>query len=392
MKASVITALTWAACTMAGPIGLTGRAHEECHCSDVETVTITVPAPTGGATSSPCIDTETATVTATAIETDSQTETNTNTDNWTNTATETNSNTVTVTNTVTAINTATNTATQTNTVTEPTVEPTNTNTATQTNTGTATGTTTAPPTANPTPVDCEDDDCHGTGHLVQDLGPQVNRLLTVTGEDGEDFLVQVNEDVYNLLSGRVSLSESIGEIVGDAATLGDLVADLGPIVDCILTIVGEDSRILLVRLAPEIADLLRGTVATLGLDSVNHPVGNIIRGLGLNLKRDGASNLFNVQGLNGQTQVLDLSGPAGDRLNENGIAGLVGSVIRVAIDVTQLLQDIGPDTENLLISIGRDGGAVLIRLAPGVANIVGTLLPELETPLGNIVYIVGDSL
>ncbi|KAL4960645.1 uncharacterized protein BDV14DRAFT_182149 [Aspergillus stella-maris] len=282
------------------------------------------------------------------------------------------------------ISTATNTATQT--------EPTNTATEVEpTTSATSTGTSTAPPTSTPTSGDCEDDDCHGTGHLIQDLGPQVNRLLTVTGEDGEDFLVQVNEDVYNLLSGRVSLSDSIGEIVGDAASLGDLIADLGPIVDCILTIVGEDSRILLVRLAPEIADLLRGTVATLGLDSVNNPVGEIVQSLGLHLKRD-ESNLFRVENMDGTDLLIDITGAVGDLIAGLHLEGVVGTVIGVAISVTQLLQDIAPDVDNLIVAVGRETGAVLIRLSPTVADLVHDLLPELSTPLGKIVYIVGDSL
>ncbi|KAL4920991.1 hypothetical protein BDW62DRAFT_198439 [Aspergillus aurantiobrunneus] len=371
MKASVITALTWAACTMAGPIALNGHQAtngEDCTC-EVETITITVPAPTEtGAVSepatTPCTETETATVTATEPETEE-------------------TNTVTGTSIVTEISTVTNTATEINTAPAPPIT---------SNTVTATGTSTAPPTSTPTPGGCENGRCHGTGHLLHDLGPQVNRLLTVTGADGEDFLVQVNEDVYNLLSGRVSLSDSVGEIIGDAASLGDLIADLGPIVDCILTIVGEDSRILLVRLAPEIADLLRGAGTTLGLDTVNNPVGSIVQSLGVNLKREVQHNRFSVRGQDGENIVVELTGAVGDLLHDLNLAGIVGTVIDVATNVPELIKGLGPDAEGLLVVLGRDGGALLIRLSAEVAEVVNGRLPELGTPLGNVVAVVGDSL
>ncbi|KAL6237658.1 hypothetical protein BDW75DRAFT_70824 [Aspergillus navahoensis] len=371
MKASVITALTWAACTMAGPIGLRDVAGEDCTC-ELETITITVPAPTevgtiGGPTTAPATETENVTVPAPATETE------TNTDTWTEPA-------VPNPNTATATATATATETWTNTVT-----------ATGIATGTATGIATVPPTS--TPIPCVDEKCHGTGHIIQDLGPQVNRALTVTGADGEKFLVQVNEDVYNLLSGRVSLSDSIGEIVGDAATLGDLIADLGPVIDCILTIVGEDSHILLVRLAPEIADLLRGAGVPLGLGAINNPVGGLLGGItGGLLARDEAQPLT-VTGQSGQNLPVALDGVAGNTLREHHISGPIGFVIDAAISLTQLLQHpLAQDSEDLIVIIGRDTGALLIRLAPGVAALLQGLLPGIATPVGRIIAITGDNL
>ncbi|KAL4741345.1 hypothetical protein BDV11DRAFT_168329 [Aspergillus similis] len=368
MKASVITALTWAACTMAGPIGLRDVAGEDCTC-EIETVTITVPAPTevgtiGGPTTVPGTEGQSETGTATWTEpAEPNPNPNTNTETWTNT--------VTGTGTVTGTATATATETWTNTVT-------------------ATGTATVPPTSAPTP--CVDEKCHGTGHLIQDLGPQVNRALTVTGADGERFLVQVNEDVYNLLSGRVSLSDSIGEIVGDAATIGDLIADLGPVIDCILTIVGEDSHILLVRLAPEIAELLRGAGVTLGLDAINNPVGGLLGGTGGLLTRDEAQPLT-VTGQSGQDLPVALDGVVGNTLRENNVSGHIGSVIDVAISLTQLLQHpLAQDSEDLIVVIGRDTGALLIKLAPGVARQLDGLLPGIATPVGRIIAVAGDSL
>ncbi|KAL4808871.1 hypothetical protein BDV18DRAFT_133369 [Aspergillus unguis] len=432
MKASVIAALALAASTMASPVALQARGHAGEHCTcEVETVTVTVPAPTEvPPTNTPCPEheapTETApapgneetwtqpvetqtwtqtwtktwthseswtkptetitwthteswtkpTVTETSTHTESSVEPTEPTDSWTNTATET-------------IPTVTGTATETNTVTE-----TNTNTAT--NTVTQTSTATVP---TPTPTGCKDGKCHGTGHLVQDLGPQVDRLLTVTGTDGQKTLIQVNESVYNLLSGRVSLGDSVGEIIGDAASLGDLVKDLGPIIDCILTIVGEDSKILLVQLAPEIADLLRGAGVTLGLDSVNNPIGNLLKpvagllnSLGLNLKRDGNSNPFKVHGLDGKDQDVFINGPLGDELHGHGVAGIVGTVIRISISVTELVKDLGPEVDDLLVTVGRETGYLLIRLDPAVAKLVNTLLPELGGPLGSIVKTVGQNL
>ncbi|KAL4751631.1 hypothetical protein BDW72DRAFT_173398 [Aspergillus terricola var. indicus] len=375
MKASVITALTWAACIMAGPIGLRDVAGEDCTC-EIETVTITVPAPTevgtiGGPTTAPGTEIQSETGTATWTEpAEPNPNTNTNTETWTNTGVATG--TGTGTGTVTATATATATETWTNTVT-------------------ATGTAAVPPTSAPTP--CVDEECHGTGHLIQDLGPQVNRALTVTGADGERFLVQVNEDVYNLLSGRVSLSDSIGEIVGDAATIGDLIADLGPVIDCILTIVGEDSHILLVRLAPQIAELLRGAGVTLGLDAINNPIGGLLGGLtGGLLARDEAQPLT-VTGQSGQDLPVALDGVVGSTLHENNVSGPIGYVIDVAISLTELLQHpLAQDCEDLIVVIGRDTGALLIRLAPGVAGLLDGLLPGIASPVGRIIAIAGDSL
>ncbi|OJJ56819.1 hypothetical protein ASPSYDRAFT_91136 [Aspergillus sydowii CBS 593.65] len=352
MKASLITALTWAACTMASPVVLNARGHDDCTCVE-ETLTLTLPASTGGTivepTTSPYPD-----------------ETSTNTNTATATVPE-------ETSTATWSSTNTNTATSTVTVPEET------------------GTTTAPPTSVPTPGDCENGRCHGTGHLIQDLGPQANRLLTVTGADGEDFLVQVNEDVYNLLSGRVSLSDSVGEIVGDAASLGDLIADLGPIIDCILTIVGEDSRILLVRLAPEIADLLRGAGATLGLNAVNNPVGQIVKSLGLNIKRDQLDH-FDVQGLDGNNLPVQIPGALGKAISGLHLKTVIGTVFATGIHATQAIQKLGPHTEEFLVVLGKETGLVVIRLAPEVARVVKGLAPELGNPVGNIIATIGDSL
>ncbi|RDW72273.1 uncharacterized protein DSM5745_07445 [Aspergillus mulundensis] len=351
MKASMITALTWAACTIATPVGLGLRdvAGGQCTC-EVETVTITVPAPTevgpiGGPTVTGPVETGPAGSNPTETE-PAETEP---------------------------------------AETEPAeTEPAETEPA-ETGPGATGPGATGPGATGP------DDKCHGTGHLIQDLGPQVGRALYVTGADGEKFLVQVNEDVYNLLSGRVSLSDSIGEIVGDAATLGDLIADLGPIIDCILTIVGEDAHILLVRLAPEIADLLRGAGITLGLDAINNPIGGLLGGLtGGLLTRD--VQRYTVQGQSGPLPVA-LDGRPDQVLRENHYSGLIGSVIDIAISVTELLQHpLAQDSEDLIIIIGRDTGALLIKLAPGVAQLLHGLLPELATPVGRIVYIVGDSL
>ncbi|OJJ03516.1 hypothetical protein ASPVEDRAFT_42983 [Aspergillus versicolor CBS 583.65] len=345
MKASLITALTWAACTVASPVVLNAR-HDDCTCVE-ETLTLTLPASTGGTLVEPTpTDTNTATATATVPE-------ETSTATWSST------------NTITATSTATVPG--------------------------ETSTTTAPPTPVPTPGDCENGRCHGTGHLVQDLAPQVNRLLTVTGADGEDFLVQVNEDVYNLLSGRVSLSESVGEIVGDAASIGDLIADLGPIIDCILTIVGEDSHILLVRLSPEIADLLRGAGATLGLDAVTNPVGQVVKSLGLNIKRDQLDH-FDVHGLDGNSLPVQIPGALGKAIANLHFETPVGTVIATGIEATKIIQKLGPRADGFLAVLGEGTGLVLIRLAPQVARVVKGLAPELANPVGNVVGIFGDSL
>lgn len=405
MKASIATALAWAACTMASPLALHARGHAGTHCScETETVTITVPPEvhTAGPSSTPCTETQTATMTATLPEhskswTEPTPETTPWTTIWSTTSTWNKPATGTDSETWTK-------PTETTSWTKPVIE---TSTAIKTSSHTATNTVTQ--TGTPVPpasTGCEGEKCHGTGHLVQDLGPQVDRLLTVTGTDGQNTLVQVNEDVYNLLSGRVGLGESVGEIIGDAATAGDLVADLGPIVNCILTIVGDDSKSLLVRLAPDLADLLRGAGITLGLDSIQKPIGNLLKpvngllkpvngllgSLGLNLKRDEPSHPFKIHDKTGHDQEVLIKGPVGDKLHEKGITGVIGAVTRVSISLTELVKDLGPETDNLLVVLGRETGYLLIRLDPAVAQLVNTLLPHLGRPLGKIVKTVGESL
>lgn len=116
---------------------------------------------------------------------------------------------------------------------------------------------------------------------------------------------------------------------------GQIVSDLGPEVKNAVTVIGTDSKELLLQLSPEVTDL----AATLGLV---------------------------------------------------GAAGPLGSVIATASSVGDLLNDESSKLENTFVAIGEDGSALLIQLSPSLASTVGSLLPPLAEPVGQIITTVGD--
>ncbi|KAE8323631.1 hypothetical protein BDV39DRAFT_208615 [Aspergillus sergii] len=113
-----------------------------------------------------------------------------------------------------------------------------------------------------------------TGKLLQDLAPQLNNILVVTGPNAKILLIKLSPEVTALVSGLglASLGVPLGNIVASAASVGDLLADLGKPVENVVTVVGVDGGALLISLSPEVAALVSG----LGLPGVGIPVGTVV--------------------------------------------------------------------------------------------------------------------
>ncbi|KAB8266182.1 hypothetical protein BDV32DRAFT_143906 [Aspergillus pseudonomiae] len=119
------------------------------------------------------------------------------------------------------------------------------------------------------------------GKLVQDLAPQLNNILTVTGPNVGTLLIELSPEVTALLTGLglPGLGAPLGSIVASASGLGELIKDLGPQVEGLVTVVGADTGALLISLSPSVAGLLTG----LGLPGVGVPVGTIVAIVGTKL-------------------------------------------------------------------------------------------------------------
>lgn len=132
----------------------------------------------------------------------------------------------------------------------------------------------AVPSTGATPSGVPSADGLATGKLLQDLAPQLNNILVVTGPDAKVLLIELSPEVTALVSGLglASLGVPLGGIVASAASLGDLLADLGKPVENLVTVVGVDGGALLISLSPEIAAL----VSDLGLPGVGVPLGTVV--------------------------------------------------------------------------------------------------------------------
>ncbi|KAK4113000.1 hypothetical protein N656DRAFT_778510 [Canariomyces notabilis] len=241
-----------------------------------------------------------------------------------------------------------------------------------------------------------------TGNVVQDLAPGINQVLTVTGPNAEKLLIELSPSVAGLLSGLglPSVGVPVGSVIASAATVGELVKDLGNNVEGLLTVVGADVGALLIQLSPEVAGLVSG----LGLPSVGVPVGTVVGTLGANLKRREV-----VQDLAPQVQdILEVTGPDAKRLLiqlSPSVAGLlaglglpgvgvsVGQVVATAGSVGDLLQSLGAPVAGTLTVVGQDGGLLLVQLAPSVASLVAGLgLPGVGVSVGTVVATLGANL
>ncbi|KAL4912398.1 hypothetical protein BDW62DRAFT_20397 [Aspergillus aurantiobrunneus] len=242
----------------------------------------------------------------------------------------------------------------------------------------------------------------GSGHLLADVGGAANGVLEVTGPNAERLLLQLSPEVAGLLSnlGLPALGTPVGSIVASASSIGELVRNLGPDVQGLLTVVGQGGNYLLIQLTPGVAGLLSG----LGLPGVGTAVGTILPTVGNNLKRDGilgdatpeVKGLLEVTGTDAQRLLIQLSPEAAALVSGLGLPNVgvpVGKVVEDASSVGELVNHIGAPVEQLLTVVRADGKALLIQLSPDVAGLVAGLgLTGVGASVGSVVKTVADNL
>ncbi|KAJ6171124.1 hypothetical protein N7470_000191 [Penicillium chermesinum] len=230
------------------------------------------------------------------------------------------------------------------------------------------------------------------GHLVQDLGPQLQNVLTIAGPDVSTLLIELSPEVTGLVSGLglPALGVPLGSIVASASGLGGLVTGLGPHVNGLVTVVG--------------ADVVAGLLSGLGLPAVGVPVGTVIATLGKNLKRGeivkdltpAVGQILTVTGPNAKQLLVELSPSVTALLSGLGLPSVgvpAGEVVKTAGSVGDLVSDLAGPTEGLLTVVHKDGSALLIKLSPEVAQLVtGLGLPSVATPVGAVVQTLGENL
>ncbi|KAJ6090138.1 hypothetical protein N7486_008953 [Penicillium sp. IBT 16267x] len=241
------------------------------------------------------------------------------------------------------------------------------------------------------------------GHIVQNLGPQLNNVLTITGTDIQPLLIELSPEVTALVSslGLGALGVPLGSIVASASSLGDLVTGLGPHVDGLVTVVGADVGALLISLSPEVAGLVSG----LGLPTVGVPVGSVLATVGSSLKKRNqivgdlapeVKEILTVTGPNAKQLLIKLSPEVASLVSGLGLPSVgvpVGEVVKTAANVGDLLVDISTPVENLLKVVNKDGSALLIQLSPEVASLVAGLgLSATGASIGSVIATVGANL
>ncbi|RAH39975.1 uncharacterized protein BO95DRAFT_33695 [Aspergillus brunneoviolaceus CBS 621.78] len=243
-----------------------------------------------------------------------------------------------------------------------------------------------------------------SGHVVQDLGGNVKQILTVTGPDAKQLLIELSPDVTGLLSslGLPGVGVAVGSVVQSASSLGDLLTDLAQPLEGLLTVVGQDGGVLLIQLDPSVTALVSG----LGLPGVGTPVGTVVGTLGQNLKRSNGEivqdlapqvkNVLEVTGPNAKRLLVQLSPSVASLVANLGLPSVgtsVGSIVKTAGSIGDLLKDLSTPVEQLLTVVGQDGSYLLIQLSPEVTGLVSSLgLPGVGTSVGTIVGTVGDNL
>ncbi|KAJ5353221.1 hypothetical protein N7452_002195 [Penicillium brevicompactum] len=234
------------------------------------------------------------------------------------------------------------------------------------------------------------------GHVVQNLGPQLDNILTVVGPDATTLLIELSPEVSALVSGLglSALAAPLGSIVASASGLGGLVTGLGPVVDNLVTVVGADVGALLISLSAPVAGLVSG----LGLPSVGTPVGTVVAVLGKNVKRgeivqDVAPKVKSTLTVTAPHRAFSPVAALVSGLGLGSIAGPVGSIIAEASSVGDLLKDVSEPVENLLQITGTDGKHLLLKLSPSVVALVSGLgLPSVGTPVGAVVDTVANNV
>ncbi|KAJ5715719.1 uncharacterized protein N7483_012900 [Penicillium malachiteum] len=235
------------------------------------------------------------------------------------------------------------------------------------------------------------------GHLVQDLGPQVQNVLTIVGTDLQPLLLELSPEVAELVSslGLGALGVPLGSIVASASSLGDLVTGLGPQVDGLVIVVGADVG----------AVLVAALVSGLGLPTVGVPVGTILATVGTSLKKRGeivndlapeVKEILTVTGPNAKQLLVKLSPEVAALVTGLGLPGVgvpVGEIIKTAGSVGDLLVDVSEPLDELLTVVGTDGKALLIQLSPEVALLVSGLgLTGTGVSVGSVIATIGSNL
>jgi hypothetical protein len=241
------------------------------------------------------------------------------------------------------------------------------------------------------------------GHILQNLGPELQNILVITGPNVGSLLIQLSPEVASLVSGLglPGLGVPLGGIVASASGLGGLVTGLGPYVNGLVTVLGADVGALLVGLSPEVAGLVSG----LGLPTVGVPVGTVIATVGTSLKRGEIlqditpeiGSTLRVTGANGEELLVKLSPSVAALVSGLGLPTVgvpLGAVVATAgHGVGKLLNDVSAPVEQLLTVTGDDGQDLLIKLSPEVFSLVAGLgLPSVGTPVGAVVATIGKNL
>jgi len=243
-----------------------------------------------------------------------------------------------------------------------------------------------------------------TGKIIQDLAPEVDRILTITGPNAKTLLIKLSPEVAALVDGLglVGIGAPVGAVVASASSVGDLLKNLGPKVDGLLTVIGDGTSVLLIQLSGPVAALVSG----LGLPAVGIPVGTVVATLGQNIKRSSGKLLEDlapkldqvlvVTGQDAQKLLIELSPEVAALVAGLGLFGLaapIGAVVASASSVGELVQNLGPQVEGLVIVLGQGTGALLIQLSGPVAALVSGLgLPSVGIPVGAVVATLGANI
>jgi hypothetical protein len=249
----------------------------------------------------------------------------------------------------------------------------------------------APPAGPPAPPP-------NSGEIITDLGPSVKNVLTVTGKDSRQLLVQLSPEVAALVTslGLPTGGVPLGSIVNTAASVGDLLRSLGPNTSNLVVVVGEDASFLLIELAPSLAALVGGLLPPLAV-----PVGAVVTTVGEHVKRAQGSGqlladigqqvdgVLTVTGPQAQLLLIRLSPEVAALVGGLGLGPVgtaVGTVLASASSVGALLTALGPNVDGLLIVVEHGTQFLLVSLSPVVAGLLSGLgLPQLGVPVGAVV-------
>lgn len=167
---------------------------------------------------------------------------------------------------------------------------------------------------------------------------------------------------------------------------GHLIKDAGHGVHQTLTVTGPNAKKLLVELSPEVAGLLSG----LGLPGVGSSVGSIVKTAGNvgDLLKDLGALLIQlspeVTGLLSGLGLPSLGVPVGS------VVGTLGENLKRSAD-GKIVEDAAPKVKDVLEVTGPDAKRLLVKLSPSVAGLLSGLgLPGVGQPVGEVVKTAGN--